>query len=112
MITVKAYAKINLALNVFDKRSDGYHDVDMVMLPLELHDIIEIDTLPNGYESYITCDDTSLPTDESNLSYKAFLKLREKFNIDKNFIEGIVNRFLIEQFNTPKNLEEIENKDI
>ena len=78
MVTVKAYAKINLALNVFDRREDGYHDVDMVMLPLELHDIIELDTLPNGYESYITCDDTSLPTDESNLSYRAFLKCNLK----------------------------------
>jgi 4-diphosphocytidyl-2-C-methyl-D-erythritol kinase len=95
MITVKAYAKINLALNVFDKRSDGYHDVDMVMLPLELHDIIEIDTLPNGYESYITCDDTSLPTDESNLSYRAFLKLREKFNINKNFMIHVYKRIPI-----------------
>jgi 4-diphosphocytidyl-2-C-methyl-D-erythritol kinase len=95
MITVKAYAKINLALNVFDKRSDGYHDVDMVMLPLELHDIIEIDTLPNGYESYITCDDTSLPTDESNLSYKAFLKLREKFDINKNFMIHVYKRIPI-----------------
>lgn len=95
MVTVKAYAKINLALNVFDKRSDGYHDVDMVMLPLELHDIIEIDTLPNGYESYITCDDTSLPTDESNLSYKAFLKLREKFDINKNFMIHVYKRIPI-----------------
>lgn len=95
MITVKAYAKINLALNVFDKRNDGYHDVDMVMLPLELHDIIEIDTLPNGYESYITCDDTSLPTNESNLSYRAFLKLREKFNIDKNFMIHVYKRIPI-----------------
>ena len=95
MVTVKAYAKINLALNVFDRREDGYHDVDMVMLPLELHDIIELDTLPNGYESYITCDDTSLPTDESNLSYRAFLKLREQFNITKNFMIHVYKRIPI-----------------
>lgn len=31
-------------------------------------------------------------------------------NIDKIFIENIIDRFLIEQFNTPKNLEEIANK--
>ena len=92
MVTVKAYAKINLAINVFDKRDDGYHDVDMVMIPLELHDIIELDPLPNGYESYITSDDISLPTDESNLSYKAFLKLRKEFNMNKNFMIHIYKR--------------------
>lgn len=92
MITVKAYAKINLAINVFDKREDGYHDVDMVMIPLELHDIIELDPMPNGYESYITSDDISLPTDESNLSYKAFLKLRKEFNMNKNFMIHIYKR--------------------
>jgi hypothetical protein len=31
-------------------------------------------------------------------------------NIDKNFIENVIDRFLIDQFNTPKNLEEITNK--
>ena len=95
MVTVKAYAKINLALNVLNRRENGYHDIDMIMLPLELHDIIELDTLPNGYESYITSDDVSLPTDESNLSYKAFLKLRENFKIDKNYMIHIYKRIPI-----------------
>ena len=92
MVTVKAYAKINLALNVYNRRENGYHDVDMVMIPLDLHDIIELDPLPNGYESYITSDDISLPTDESNLSYKAFLKLRKEFKLDKNFMIHIYKR--------------------
>ena len=95
MVTVKAYAKINLALNVLNRRENGYHDIDMIMLPLELHDFIELDTLPNGYESYITSDDVSLPTDESNLSYKAFLKLRENFKIDKNYMIHIYKRIPI-----------------
>ena len=38
----KAYAKINLSLNIKDKREDGYHDLESIMLPIELHDTIDI----------------------------------------------------------------------
>lgn len=90
--SVKAYAKINLALNVYDRKEDGYHNIDMVTIPLDLHDIIELELLPKGYESYITSDDDSLPTDESNLSNKAFRKMKEKFHIDKNVLIHIYKR--------------------
>ena len=40
MITKKAYAKINISLKVLGKRSDGYHDLKSVMMPLELADIL------------------------------------------------------------------------
>lgn len=90
--SVKAYAKINLALNVYDRKEDGYHNIDMITIPLDLHDIIELELLPKGYESYITSDDDSLPTDESNLSNKAFRKMKEKFHIDKNVLIHIYKR--------------------
>lgn len=90
--SVKAYAKINLALNVYDRKEDGYHNIDMITVPLDLHDIIELELLPKGYESYITSDDDSLPTDESNLSNKAFRKMKDKFNIDKNVLIHIYKR--------------------
>ena len=51
--TIKAYAKINLALNVYDKLDNGYHNIDMVTIPLELHDTLELDNLPKDYETYI-----------------------------------------------------------
>ncbi|QWB96136.1 4-(cytidine 5'-diphospho)-2-C-methyl-D-erythritol kinase [Mycoplasmatota bacterium] len=40
MITENAYAKINLALDVVGQREDGYHELKMIMLPIELHDVI------------------------------------------------------------------------
>lgn len=90
--SVKAYAKINLALNVYDRKEDGYHNIDMITVPLDLHDIIELELLPKGYESYITSDDDLLPTDELNLSNKAFRKMKDKFNIDKNVLIHIYKR--------------------
>ncbi len=41
-ITEKAYAKINLGLDVIRKRPDGYHDVSMIMQLVNLHDTISI----------------------------------------------------------------------
>ena len=82
---VKAYAKINLALKVKGKTKDGYHELDMVMLPIELHDSIDISLLPDIYETYVTCDDFSLETGEYNLCSIAVRKMKEKFNINKSF---------------------------
>lgn len=82
MLMLKAYAKINLGLNILSRdENDGYHYVDMVTLPIELHDRIEIELLPDNYDTIITCDDKSLPTDESNLVYKALKVLNERVKI-------------------------------
>lgn len=82
---IKAHAKINVALNVIGKKDNGYHDLDMVLLPLELHDYIEIDELPNNYGTFVTTDDASLIDSEQNLGYKAYKKMQEYFKFQKNF---------------------------
>ena len=38
-----AYAKINLSLDVVGTRLDGYHDLDSIFLPLELHDEVSVE---------------------------------------------------------------------
>lgn len=85
MLMVKAYAKVNVALNVNEKLENGYHDIDTVILPLELHDRIEFEVLPNGFDTMITSDDRSLPTDESNLIYKAFKILKDQYKFNASF---------------------------
>ena len=93
MITsIKAYAKINICLNVLDKLENGYHNVDLITIPLVLHDILELERLPKGYETFITSDDISIPTNESNLSWIAFRKLKEKYHFDDNFLIHIYKR--------------------
>lgn len=86
MLMMKAYAKINLGLNIIDKdKKDSYHTVDMINLPIELHDRIEIEMLPYGFDTLITSDDRELPTDEKNIVYKVEKALREKYNYQQKF---------------------------
>ncbi len=80
----KAYAKINLSLNVFSKRDDGYHNLKMIMVPLELHDSLEISIL-NSPDDYITCDDFSLAINKYNLCHKMIDLAREKWGFKEHF---------------------------
>ena len=78
-LTLKAYAKINLALEVLGKRPDGYHEVAMIMQSVSLHDTLILSL----QESDITlmCDRPELPCDHSNLAYRAAELLRREFGV-------------------------------
>lgn len=69
-ITVRAYAKINLGLDVLRKREDGYHDVCMIMQSLDLYDIITISKAATAGIS-IKTNLSYIPNDQGNLVYKA-----------------------------------------
>lgn len=66
----KAYAKINLVLNIGDRRPDGYHDIQTVMQSLELHDDVTVE-LAGGTGIVVTTNVETIPTDENNLVVKA-----------------------------------------
>ncbi|MFR9118233.1 MAG: hypothetical protein ACLVJX_04855 [Merdibacter sp.] len=51
---VEANAKINLSLDVVRRRNDGYHDLRMIMLPLTLHDVLEVTP---AKEDTLVCSD-------------------------------------------------------
>lgn len=69
-IKVKAYAKINLGLDVLRRREDGYHDVCMIMQSLDLHDTITIEkTTKEGIT--IQSNLSYLPNDSGNIVYRA-----------------------------------------
>lgn len=65
----QANAKINLTLAIKSKRPDGYHEVEMVMQAVTLHDTVEVETAEEG----IVCssDRPGLPTDAANTACKA-----------------------------------------
>lgn len=79
-IAVKAYAKINLGLDVLKKREDGYHEVRMIMQTLDLHDTITIKKT-RGTGIYMKTNLSFLPVDHRNLVYKAAVLFREELQI-------------------------------
>lgn len=79
-IRLKAHAKINLGLDVVRKREDGYHEVRMIMQTIGLYDKLTI-SKTNNTSIVIKTNLHYLPTDESNLVYKAVSLIREEYNI-------------------------------
>jgi len=65
-----AFAKLNLTLDVLDKRSDGYHDIKSVMQTVSIRDDIEID-VGTGKPWSVKCSVEGIPTDQTNLAWKA-----------------------------------------
>ena len=93
----KAYAKVNLALNVFEKNENNYHDLESIMLPLQLHDTIEIAILPpENTDDFITCDDYSLKVVKYNLCHKAIDVCRKRWNFKEKFRVVIHKRIFIQ----------------
>lgn len=68
-ITVPAPAKINLALKIKGLRSDGYHEVELIMQSISLHDRIRLRKNDGGIR--LTTSDPSLPVGKKNLAYRA-----------------------------------------
>lgn len=69
-VTVKAYAKINLMLDILSRLDNGYHDLFMIMQSVGIYDIVTVEKTDNA-DIKITCDVADIPTDERNVAYKA-----------------------------------------
>lgn len=116
--TYKAYAKVNLALDVLRKRPDGYHDVRMVMQNIDIYDELEFTVTDikrvavNYGENADHADKTEqnksscniiietnrpeLPTDESNLIHKAIKLMFDEYNIYGDVLVKLTKNIPIE----------------
>lgn len=92
---VKAFGKINLTLEILNKKADGYHNIKSLMIPLAIHDTIEIKLLKNSTESFVTCDALELHGDRFNLVTMAVDLLREKYKFKEQFRITIYKRLFI-----------------
>ena len=81
-----AYAKLNLTLDVLGKREDGYHDLQSVMQAISIRDDIEID-VGTGKPWKLLCSVEGIPTDETNLAWKAAKIYCETMKKDPNGLE-------------------------
>ena len=78
-IVVPAPAKINLALDIKGLRDDGYHEVEMIMQSISLHDIIIIKRNNGGIKMAVS--DSQLPEGEDNIAYRAARLIIDKADL-------------------------------
>ena len=81
-----AFAKLNLTLDVLGKREDGYHDLQSVMQTISIRDDVEID-IGTGKPWKLLCSMEGIPTDETNLAWKAAKIYCDTMKKDPNGIE-------------------------
>ena len=87
-LTVNAPAKINLFLDIIGRLDNGYHSLFMVMQSVGLSDTVTVEkSEKNGI--FLTCSDERLPSDESNIAYKAASAFFKKTGISPNAEIGI-----------------------
>ena len=84
-LTVKAYGKINLSLDIIRKLPSGFHDMRMVMETVELHDDIQI-TLSEGDGVSMRSNLSFLPSDSKNIAVKAAKLFFEALSLPKQHV--------------------------
>jgi 4-diphosphocytidyl-2-C-methyl-D-erythritol kinase len=78
-IRLKAFAKINLSLQVFGRRPDGYHELRTIFQAISLHDTLELSFKPgSNFHFTLQCSDPSLPTDDTNLVARAVIAMQRE----------------------------------
>ncbi len=78
-LQLRAYAKINLGLDVIRRLENGYHEVKMIMQTVGIYDELTFERIPSGI--VLTTNHGELPLDENNLIYKAVRLMQENYGV-------------------------------
>jgi 4-diphosphocytidyl-2-C-methyl-D-erythritol kinase len=89
-LTVKAYAKINLTLEIIRRLPSGYHEIKSVMQQTALCDTITIGDAQAGI--VIQSASSNVPRNARNSIWKAALLLKERCNVDRGVKFRLVKR--------------------
>lgn len=81
-IRIKGRAKINLSLDVIRRKPDGYHEVEMIMQQIDLHDTIVL-TERKDDQILLKSNCDYIPRDEGNIAFRAADLIRKRFHITK-----------------------------
>ena len=81
-------AKINLGLNITEKRADGYHNLETVFFPIPICDALEIKTMDERFPSNVACDlkvtgNNVCCNENDNLIVKAYNMIAADFDIPR-----------------------------
>ena len=77
---LRAFAKINLGLDILRKREDGYHEVRKIMQTIQMYDVLEMKKVKKPGIS-LSVNYPYIPSDERNLVYKAAKLLMDEFQV-------------------------------
>jgi 4-diphosphocytidyl-2-C-methyl-D-erythritol kinase len=69
MLETESFCKVNLLLNVLGKRPDGFHELETILQPVNLHDRLTFERGGHGIE--LRCSDPRLPVNSKNLVFRA-----------------------------------------
>jgi len=79
-IQIKAPAKINLYLEIISRRPNGYHNIESIFHTVDLFDMLNVE---ESKDIQLSCSNSALPVDQSNLIYKTIVKMQNYFNVNK-----------------------------
>jgi len=81
-VVLHSYAKLNLYLEVLNKRADGYHNIKTLFERIDLADKITLNPTGSG-ETTITSNSRLIPKDKKNFAYQAAELLRKEYRISE-----------------------------
>jgi 4-diphosphocytidyl-2-C-methyl-D-erythritol kinase len=88
LLKLPSFAKINWTLRILGKRPDGYHEVVTVLQSISLCDEITFELRDDDVVS-LTCDDPTIPVDDSNLIVKAAKALPGRTGVNVHLTKKI-----------------------
>lgn len=91
-ISTKCNAKINIGLNVLKKLENGYHELEMMMVPIDLCDILNIKFYNKFGELEIKTNLKGIPVNKENIIYKIYEAFYDCIGLSKEKIEVVLEK--------------------
>lgn len=79
-LVLRAYAKINIGLNIISKRQDGYHNIETLFQQIDLFDQIKVKRIPK-FKIIIRSNNDKVSFNQDNICYKAVRLIQQTFRI-------------------------------
>ncbi|MBQ9246128.1 4-(cytidine 5'-diphospho)-2-C-methyl-D-erythritol kinase [bacterium] len=94
-IKVRTPAKVNLTLEILNKREDGFHNLQSIMQAVNLYDYLTIEKEPfSGISIELSGNSDKIPYNDSNLVYKAATKFFEKTKITNVKLKIYIEKYI------------------
>ena len=91
IVRLKAFAKVNLCLQVLGKQADGYHELRTIFQAISLHDSLEL-RFSSQDDVTLEITDSELPADSTNLVWRAIDALRRELRLKQGVHARLIKR--------------------